>query len=571
MSNESPKPPSIERAPTSAFAPDVERLREWMRDKIKALAFLDLVSMVIALVARMRDLNTELHRRLVQLTRARPRSERLRRVEAQLKLFDEKPSPPVKKSDTEPADKPERKHGGGRTKKPKDWPRQIVENLVPPELRKCPTCGREMTTVGYQKCEKLELKPAELYIEERRDERVACPHDDAIISAPTPPEIVERGALGTVLITESACDKFLEHLPIERQARRFLHARVNISPRTLGRAVCALLDLVLPVAEAIHGETQASELLATDATGLPVLDPEHPDNIRTGSVWVWIGSGRKASAPTELRAEGNDVAAGLPSPPSDGKWISFVYAPDGRAEHAEAFLGEQRGRIVQCDGTSSLNFIERMGGKRPGCWAHARRRFVAAARAGDHLALEAVRLIARLFAIEEDSKQSGEDIATRGYRRAVLAPDVLAEIRAWVDNYRELIPPKTPLGKALGYVHRQWPRLILFLEDGRIALTNNHAERELRRLVLGRKNWLFACKDIGGVRAATMLTILGTCIAQGIRPRQYLHALVKRLLAGWPQSKLRDLLPDRLAIDEPDLRLLPSASPAKQLSSAAAA
>jgi transposase len=549
MSDEPRKAPT-ERAPTSAFAPDVVRLREWMHGKLKALAFLDLVTMIIALVARMRDLNTELHRRLVQLTRARPRSERLRCVEAQLKLFEESPPPPPKKSNTEPAEKPARKHGGGRTKKPMEWPRQIVENLVPAEKRICPVCGREMTTVGYQKCEKIELRPAEIYIEERRDERVACTRDNSIVSAPTPAEIVERGVLGTVLITEAACDKFLEQMPIERQARRWLRARVNMSPRTLGRAVCSLADLCLPIAKAIHCETRACDLLATDATGLPVLDPEHPDNIRTGAVWVWIGSGR--------------ATTGVPAQQSsDAKWISFVYAPDGDDDHPKSFLGEQRGRVVQCDGTPTLNFVERMGGKRPGCWAHARRRFVAAARAGDQLALEAVRLIARLFAIDAESKESGEDVATRGYRRAVLAPDVLAEIRAWVDAYRGLIPPKTPLGKALGYVHRQWPRLILFLDDGRIELTNNHAERELRRLVLGRKNWLFACKDIGGVRAATMLTILGTCIAQGIRPRQYLHALVKRLLAGWPQSKLRDLLPDRLAIDEPDLRLLPVASTTK--------
>jgi len=107
-------------------------------------------------------------------------------------------------------------------------------------------------------------------------------------------------------------------------------------------------------------------------------------------------------------------------------------------------------------------------------------------------------------------------------------------------------------------LHRHWPRLLLFLEDGRIELTNNHAERELRRLVLGRKNWLFASKDIGGQRAATMLTIFGSCIAQGVRPREYLHELVKRLLAGWPQAKLRELLPDRLVLTAPTVSALPA-------------
>src|SRR5689334_3205469 len=233
-----------EQPPTSALAPDVVRLREWMEAKIKAVAFGDLVTMIIALIVRLRDLNTELHRKLLAYRRARPRSEKLARVEAQLSLGFPEPAQPVKAPPAEPNDadkeKPARKHGGGRKKKPIDWPRKVVVNQVPAELRKCPHCGREMNYVGYQKCEKVELEPAKIFIEERRDERLACPHDDAIVSAPTPPEIVERGALGTVFIVETACDKFLEQMPIERQARRWLRSRVDVSPRTLGRAVCAL-------------------------------------------------------------------------------------------------------------------------------------------------------------------------------------------------------------------------------------------------------------------------------------------------------------------------------------------
>jgi transposase len=132
---------------------------------------------------------------------------------------------------------------------------------------------------------------------------------------------------------------------------------------------------------------------------------------------------------------------------------------------------------------------------------------------------------------------------------------VLTELRAWVTEQRAVIPPKTPLGKALGYLHRQWNRLILFLDDGRIELTNNRVERELRSLVLGRKNWLFAYGDLGGERAATILTILGTCIAQRVNPRAYLHVVLKLIVNGWPKARLRDLLPDRLAALRPELRL----------------
>jgi hypothetical protein len=128
---------------------------------------------------------------------------------------------------------------------------------------------------------------------------------------------------------------------------------------------------------------------------------------------------------------------------------------------------------------------------------------------------------------------------------------VLAELRRWLDHQREVIPPKTPLGRGLGYLHRPWHRLILFLEDGTIEATNNRRERELRRLVLGRRNWLFTWLDVGGERTAAVLSIIATCIAHDVNPRAYLHLVTRLIVEGWPQSKLRELLPDRILIAHP--------------------
>jgi hypothetical protein len=133
----------------------------------------------------------------------------------------------------------------------------------------------------------------------------------------------------------------------------------------------------------------------------------------------------------------------------------------------------------------------------------------------------------------------------------------------------QVIPPKTPLGKAINYLVRQWHRLGLFMTDGRIELTNNRVERELRSLVLGRKNWLFAYGDLGGERTATILTIVGTCIAQRINPRAYLHAVTKLIVNGWPNARLRELLPDRIGEHHPELRLPSGASPPPALPVAA--
>jgi transposase len=161
-----------------------------------------------------------------------------------------------------------------------------------------------------------------------------------------------------------------------------------------------------------------------------------------------------------------------------------------------------------------------------------------------------------LFAVERLSAMKGDDAEQRKARRLEHSAPLLDELAEWLQKKREAIPPKTPLGRALGYLHKQWTRLVLFLEDGRIELTNNRVERELRRLVLGRKNWLFVDGDLNGKRTATILTILGTCIAQRVNPRAYLHLVAELIVKKkWPRARYDELLPDALAVAHPELRL----------------
>jgi transposase len=147
-------------------------------------------------------------------------------------------------------------------------------------------------------------------------------------------------------------------------------------------------------------------------------------------------------------------------------------------------------------------------------------------------------------------------------RRTEYSVPVIAELRTWLEENRTVIPPKSALGKAIGYLLRQWDRLLLCFTDGRLELTNNRLERELRSLVLGRKNWLFAYGDLGGERAATILTIVGTCIAHRVNPRAYLHLVTKLIVNGFPRARLRELLPDQIVKLHPTLRLpAPAARP----------
>jgi transposase len=323
-----------------------------------------------------------------------------------------------------------------------------------------------MRQMGHTSCEYLDVIPAKVVVVHRIDEAVKCPVDGTIVAAPAPARIVEKGVLGDRLIIEATADKFLEHQPIERQSVRFARSGVDIAPQTLGRAVCAHLDLLKPIAQTIYDKTRAPGLLGTDSTGIPVLDPSSAGGIRTGAMWAW----------------------------TNALWVSFFYSPSGDSNSVRRFLGEPEdenaeptGRVareVQADGTNILSFIERAGGTRPGCWAHARRGLVLCARSGDHVALAGVKLMARLFAIERASKDAGENAEQRLARRIENGQVVVEAIRVWVDEQLALTPPKTSFGSALGYIKRQWRRLILFLGNGNIPLTNNRRERELRKLVL---------------------------------------------------------------------------------------
>ena len=519
----------MKQTPTSPYTPDLEELRAWLQKMAAAMKLVELIAAVLALVTRMRDINLELTKRVAHLTRKRPRSETLERLELQLVL----PLPglipaakPVAKNPEPDEKKNRRRRGGGRGAFPAHLPRVDLPNPVPENLRTCPSCGARMATVAHSVCETINVVPARFFIERRIDETVACLNDDTIISAATPPAIVERGKLGDTLITEATCGQVHRASAHRATVPCASRAAELISRRKRSRrSVAAHIDLLMPIAELIASRTRAPGYLGTDATGIPILDPTVTDGIRTGAMWCW----------------------------TNARWVSFFYAAHGNTQSVRDFLGEDLARNVQCDGTAVTNCIERAGGKRPGCMAHARRRFVEAAREGDSIALEGLRLIAPLFAVERASARAGDTANDRLARRQRESVPVIQKLLDWLDDKRGFIPPKTSLGRALRYLHHQWSRLTLFLEDGNIELTNNRRERELRRLILGRKNWLFTWLDSGGKRTAGILTIVATCIAHDLNPRAYLHLVTQLIVHGWPQKMLRELLPDRIAIAHPDL------------------
>jgi transposase len=526
------QPPQVDTI-TCTYQPDVERVRAWLKKMVAEGRLLELIVAVVALIARLRDLNTDLMKRVAYLKRKRPPSETLRRVERQLafSFIEEAVSGRDKESERR-----RRRRGShpGRRLLPAHLPRIEVPNPVPDELRSCPQCGQPMQVLGHERCETLDIKPAELIVNVRVDESLYCPKDGTIVSAPPPARIVPRGKLGDGFIIEAVADKYLLNVPIERQCTHWMRQGIDIPSHTLGRSVAIAIDLLEPVAQLITEQMRASDIVSIDATSIRLLDPESPEGRRFGTIWCGIG---------------------------DGEWVSFGYWDDASADGAKDLLGPiaLAGRTVQCDGTPTTNFIERGGGKRPGCWSHGRRRLVESARSGDTWALDGLRIIAKLFIVEKIASRLGETADERQARRQAHSQRVLDKLRGWIDEHRPVVTPKSPLGKALGYLHRQWDRLCHFIEDGRVEITNNHVERALRPLVQGLKSWLFAWDDIGGKRTAIVLTVLGSCIAQRINPRAFLHKALAMIVNG---ADVRDVMPNRLADAHPELRMPARAGPA---------
>lgn len=526
------QPPQVE-AITGIYQPDVERVRAWLQKMVSERRFVELILAVVTLIVRLRALNTELMKSLAHLKRKRPPSETLRRVEAQLAFSFIENATSGRRSKAKPRGPRTRGKHPGRRPFPEELPRYFIPNPVPDELRTCPKCGQLMRLLGHEQCETLNIVPAQVVVEVRVDESLCCPSDGTIVSAPPPGRIVPRGKFGDGFIIEALAAKYLLHLPIERQCTDWRRQGLDIPPQTLGRNVGVAIDLLTPVVELIAEQMRQSGIVSLDATSIRLLDPNAPEGRRYGTMWCGIG---------------------------DGQWVCFRYWENGTADGVKDLLGstELAGRTFQCDGTSITNFIERGGAKRPGCWSHARRRLVEAARSGDAWALDGLRIIARLFMVERLAGHLDDSPEQRQERRQEYSRGVLSELRSWVDEHRPIVAPKSPLGQALGYLHRQWGRLIQFLDDGRVALTNNHVERALRPLVQGLKNWLFAWEDVGGVRTATILTVLGTCLAQRVNPRAYLHKSFAILVNG---GDPQDALPDKLVAAHPELRMPARAGP----------
>ena len=518
---------------TSPLVPDLAAVRTFITEMVAKGALVALIDALLALLARMRDLNTDLVQQLAQSRRARPHSERTSALQGELPFAKilpanddggqtAKPDDEKKKTRKQRGPDKDKKHRHGRGTFPAWMERVALRHLVPEGERTCPHCGGEGTTLCFKHCEKLTVRPVQFIVERVERETIACSTCHAwVYTVPRGDEVLDRGKLGNELLVQACVDHFDHAIPWERMACVARQQGVPLSANTLASSVGRLIDLFDPIVSHITAKVLSSQYVSFDATSFRVLDDKHPRGIRTGSLWSIAG---------------------------DHRYALFFVAPTGHADHLKERLKGYTLALAMCDGSPTNNVVEAedgCGAIRGGCWAHARRKLVAALRGGDDRAIPAIELIGAIFHVDAESKRAGERVAQRLLRRQRDSAPLMEKLRAWCEACRGQVEPRCLLGTAVGYLRNQWVRLARFLDYAAMDLTNNETERDLRRHVLNRKTWFFVGHDDNARRNAEALTLLTTCHKMGIDPRAYLRDTLRHLLAG--EKVLTGMLPESYA------------------------
>lgn len=418
---------------------------------------------------------------------------------------------------------------------PEHLPRERVVIETPTT---CACCGgSRLSKLGEDVTETLEVIPRQWKVIQTVREKVTCRDCETINQAPAPFHVLPRGWAGPSLLAMIAFEKFGQHQPLNRQAERYAREGVPLSLSTLADQVGGVASVLTPLYQRVEAHVLTAERLHGDDTTVPVLAKGRTD---IGRLWTYVR---------------DDAPFGGTSPPA----AIFHYSRDRRGVHPQGHLQAWSG-VLQADAYGGYGELYK-DGRPPGpileaaCWAHGRRKFFELAdieaaerkkargekpKAVYPKALEAVRLIDALFAIERQINGAGP--AERLAARQAKSVPVIAELQAWLVKTRQQLTSSHGIVKAINYLQKRWPSFTRFLEDGRVCLSNNAAERALRGIALGRKSWLFCGSDRGGQRAATMYSLIATARMNDVDPQAWLADVLARI-NDLPASRLDELLP----------------------------
>jgi transposase len=527
---------------------------------------------VLAALRSSRQEGERLRERLDQLLRRLygPRSERLN--PDQPLLFPEPPeSETLTPPSTEPVEttKPRRK-GHGRQQLPKHLPRDRRVYELSEAERVCQGCGQARAVIGQEVSEQLDYEPASLMVIEHVRLTYACPccekrrqagapttpaapvtpntsiapsvaavlNDPTAMcllpertatstfrTAPRPPSPIARGLAGPGLLAHLIVSKFCDHLPLYRCERMLARFGVSLSRSTLCDWLAQSAGLLRPLWELMKSRVLQSRVIQTDDTPVRV-QAQAAMAAHQGRLWVQVGD-------------------------ADHPGLVYLYSPNREGQWPQTFLKGYKG-FLQADAYTGYDALFASGAVvEVGCWAHARRKFFEAQKTEYEGALYALGVIRQLYAVE---RQAAEQVSALRLPRAeaealylrlrqAQSVPLLKSFGEWLDKQAAVLLPKSPLAEAVGYARNQWAALQVYTTAGFLKIDNNAAERALRAVAIGRKNYLFFGSDVGGDTAAVLYTFTQTCGALGIEPWRYLRDVLERL-PSHPPERLAELLPD---------------------------
>jgi transposase len=411
-------------------------------------------------------------------------------------------------------------HSRKRTRRPRlsdDLPRvEIIHDLDPSE-KICPEHGCDLTPMGEEVSEQLEFIPATVEVERHICKKYTCPEcEGRVVTATKPPQPIPKSVASPNLLSWVAVSKYADALPLYRQCQIFARLGFEVDRTTLARWMVACGRLIQPLVNLLWDKLRQERVVHMDETTVQVLAEAGKTPQSKSYMWVSVAG------------------------PPDGGVVLFHYAPGRGGQVAKDLLAGYHGALM-VDGYEGYGAACTEQITRLGCWAHARRRFIEAQRLQPKGKTgkpdQALSWIGRLYGIERalraQQERDGDLKAEDVYQaRQAQALPILGQLRSWLDKTVPVTAPESALGKAVGYLDQQWPRLVRYVEDGHYPIDNNRAENAVRPFVVGRKNWLFSQSTDGVKASANLYSLIETAKAHGLEP----HAYLARVLAELPQA-----------------------------------
>ena len=401
-------------------------------------------------------------------------------------------------------------------------------DVIEPDSTLCPCGCGEMTKIGEDRSERLDIVPARFLVIETVRPRYACNRckGGGVVQAAAPASLIEGGLPTEGVLAHVLISKYGDHLPLYRQSQIYARLGLDLHRATLADWVGKASFHLRPVVDCLAAELKTSGKLGVDETTIRVLDPGR-GRTKTGYMWTMVRDERPWSG-------------------ADPPGVVYCYAPGRGGKHGEKLLAGFSG-TAQIDGYSGYNRLRRSD--RPGgalrlasCWAHARRGLREIFdSSGSVIAKAGLDRIARLYAIEERIR--GEPAATRQAIRWTESAPLVNAFGVWLDEQRSRVSPRSRLGEKLTYIANQWDGLLVFLYDGRVEIDSNFVENRIRPLKLTAKNALFAGHDEGAAAWGRIASLIETCKMNRVEPYAWLKSTLEKIAAGHPQSKIHELLP----------------------------